>query len=80
MGHEDAYFAECILEDKKPDFTPEEARQGVAVVLLAYLSAKNGRMTSMDELMEVYKKEGTRSILEGLGEVTQLNYNNLHWD
>jgi len=80
MGHEDAYFAECILEDKKPKFTPEEARQGVAVVLLAYLSAKKGRMTSMDELMEVYKKEGTRSILEGLGEVTQKNYDNLNWD
>ncbi len=80
MGHEDAYFAECILEDKKPEFTPEEARQGVAVVLLAYLSAKNGRMTSMDELMEVYKKEGTRSILQGLGEVTQKNYEKLNWD
>jgi len=80
MGHEDAYFAQCILEDKKPDFTPEEARQGVAVVLLAYLSAKNGRMTSMDELMKVYKKEGTKSILDGLGEVTQLNYSHLNWD
>ncbi len=80
MGHEDAYFAECILEDKKPEFTPEEARQGVAVVLLAYLSAKKGRMTTMDELMEVYKKEGTRSILEGLGEVTQKNYEKLNWD
>lgn len=80
MGHEDAYFTKCILEDKKPEFTPEEARQGVAVVLLAYLSAKNGRMTSMDELIEVYKKEGTRSILEGLGEVTQKNYVNLNWD
>jgi predicted dehydrogenase len=80
MGHEDAYFAECILEDKNPEFTPEEARQGVAVVLLAYLSAKNGRLTSMNELMDVYKKEGTRSILEGLGEVTQINYKNLKWD
>ena len=80
MGHEDAYFAECILEDKKPEFTPEQARQGVAVVLLAYLSAKNGRITSMNELLDVYKKEGTKTILEGLGEVTQINYNNLKWD
>jgi len=80
MGHEDAYFVQCILEDKEPEFTPEEARQGVAVVLLAYLSAKKGRMTSMDELMNVYKKEGTKSILDGLGEVTQLNYSNLNWD
>jgi len=80
MGHEDAYFTECILEDKQPEFTPEEARQGVAVVLLAYLSAKNRRMTSMAELMKVYEKEGTRSILEGLEEVTQKNYVNLNWD
>ena len=80
MGHEDAYFAECILEDKMPEFTPEEARQGVAVVLLAYLSAKNGRITKMEELMDIYKKEGTRNILKGLGEVTQMNYGNLKWD
>ena len=80
MGHEDAYFAKCILEDKKPEFTPEEARQGVAVVLLAYLSAKNGRLTSMNELMDVYKKKGTKTILEGLREVTQINYNYLKWD
>jgi len=80
MGHEDAYFAECILENKKPEFTPEEARQGVAVVLLAYLSAKNGRLTSMNELMDVYKKKGTKTILEGLREVTQINYNYLKWD
>ena len=80
MGHEDAYFAECILEDKMPEFTPEEARQGVAVVLLAYLSAKNGRITKMEELVDIYKKEGTRNILKGLGEVTQMNYGNLKWD
>ncbi|MFX1326554.1 MAG: Gfo/Idh/MocA family protein [Promethearchaeota archaeon] len=80
MGHEDAYFTNCILENRMPEFTPEEARQGVAVVLLAYLSAKNGRITSMDELMKVYKNEGTRSILDGLGDVTQINYNNLKWD
>jgi predicted dehydrogenase len=80
MGREDAYFAECILEDKEPEFTPEEARKGVAVVLLSYLSAKNRRMTSMDELMKIYKKEGTKSVLEGLGEVTQINYENLKWE
>lgn len=80
MGHEDAYFAECILEDKEPEFTPEEAKQGVAVVLLSYLSAKNGRMTSMDELMKIYKTEGTKSVLEGLGEVTQINYEKLRWE
>ncbi len=80
MGYEDAYFAECILKDKKPEFTPEEAKKGVAVVLLSYLSAKNGRMTSMEELMKIYKKEGTKSILEGLEAVTQKNHVNLKWE
>jgi len=31
-------------------------------------------------LMDVYKKEGTGSILQGLGEITQMNYNNINWD
>ncbi len=80
MGHEDAYFAKCILEDKQPEFTPEEARGGVAVVLLAYLSAKNGRKTSMDELMKIYKTEGTGTVIKGVKEVIQQNYKNMKWD
>lgn len=80
MGKEDAYFTNCILGNKTPEFTPEEARQGVAVVLLAYLSAKKGRAVSMDELMEVYKKEGTKTILEGLEDVIQKNYQFLKWE
>ncbi len=79
MGNEDAYFADCILEDKEPEFTPEQAKQGVAVVLLSYLSAKNGRMTTMDELLKLYKSDGTKSILEDLGKVTQKNYENMKW-
>ena len=80
MGHEDAYFADCILEEKEPEFTPQEAREGVAVVLLAYLSAKNGRITKMDELIKTYEKEGTKSILEGLEAKTQKNYEFLKWN
>ncbi len=80
MGHEDAYFARCILEDKKPEFTPEEARTGIAVVLLAYLSAKNGRITSMDELMKIYKTEGTKNIIKGVKEVIQQNYGEMNWE
>ncbi len=80
MGHEDAYFAECILEDKEPEFTPEQAKQGVAVVLLSYLSAKKGTITTMDELMKTYKTMGTKSILDGLEEAMQKNYGNLKWE
>jgi len=76
---EDRYFASCILEDKEPEFTPEQAKEGIAVVLLSYLSAKNGTMTSMDELKDVEKNEGTQSILEGLGSIMQDNYKTLKW-
>ena len=79
MGKEDAYFAECILEDKEPEFAPEEAKEGVAVVLLAYLSAKKGTITSMDELKKVARTAGTRTILDGLEKVTQKNYGNIKW-
>jgi len=79
MGYEDAYFAECILEDKEPEFTPEQAKQGVAVVLLSYLSAKKGRITTMDELMKIYKTTGTKSVLKDLESVTQKNYGKMQW-
>lgn len=73
MGNEDAYFTECILEDKVPEFTPEHAKEAIATALLAYLSAINGRTTSMNELMELYKTKGTRSILEQLKNAVQEN-------
>jgi len=73
MGNEDAYFTECILEDKVPEFTPEHAKGAIATALLAYLSAINGRTTSMNELMELYKTKGTRSILEQLKNAVQEN-------
>lgn len=80
MGKEDDYFADCILENKQPQFTPQEARQGVGVVLLSYLSAKKGRITTMDELNSIYKKEGTKSILDGLEDLIQKNYKSLKWE
>ena len=80
MGKEDDYFATCILEDKFPEFTPEQAREGVAVVLLSYLSAKKGSMTTMEELKRIYKTDGTKPILEGLEEKVQKNYKFLNWN
>ena len=55
--HEDRYFAECIVNDKKPEYTPELAKEAVVVVLLSYLSAKKGRVTTMDELIILKRKE-----------------------
>jgi len=74
MGIEDSHFTDCILENKEPVFKPEDAKEAIATALLAYLSAINGKTTSMDELMEVYKTKGTKSILEQLGKAVQENY------
>lgn len=58
--HEDRYFAECIVNDKKPEYTPEQAKEAVVVVLLSYLSAKKGRVTTMDELINYTKRKELR--------------------
>lgn len=77
--YEDRYFAECILNDKEPEFTPEQAKEAVAVVLLSYLSAKRGIIVSMDEFKNYSKKEGTENILDNFLPVIQNNYKNLNW-
>ena len=73
MGIEDAYFTECILEDKDPDFKPEDAKEAVATALLAYLSAIKGKTTNMDELIDLYKTKGTKTIFEQLPKAIQTN-------
>jgi len=77
--YEDRYFADCILNDKKPEFTPEQAKEAIAVVLLSYLSAKKGTIATMDELKNIAKKEGTHSILEDFLPIIQNNYKDLNW-
>ena len=73
MGIEDAYFTECVLEDKDPEFKPEDAKEAVATTLLAYLSAIKGKTTTMNELIDFYKKKGTESIFEQLPKAIQNN-------
>ncbi|TFF69436.1 MAG: Gfo/Idh/MocA family oxidoreductase [Promethearchaeota archaeon] len=73
MGIEDAHFTECVLTDKDPVFKPEDAREAVATALLAYLSAIEGKTTRMDELIDLYKKKGTKSIFEQLPKAIQIN-------
>ncbi|MFX0021434.1 MAG: Gfo/Idh/MocA family protein [Candidatus Hermodarchaeota archaeon] len=77
--YEDHYFADCILNDKEPEFTPEQAKQAVAVVLLSYLSAKNRTTTSMDELRSLIKEKGSNYILDGFLPFIQKNYDHLNW-
>jgi predicted dehydrogenase/Xaa-Pro aminopeptidase/putative sterol carrier protein len=71
--NEDEYFARCIMEDRQPEFTPEQARSAIAAVLMGYLSAETGKEVSRDELMEVSKSTGTRGILEVLAEHIPIN-------
>ncbi|MGQ9720471.1 MAG: Gfo/Idh/MocA family protein [Candidatus Jordarchaeum sp.] len=68
--HEDEHFAECVLEDKQPVFTPEEAKKAVAMVLLGYLSAKTGKTATLEDLEKVASTKGTRSIIEGLEKIS----------
>ena len=68
---EDQHFTECIIENKNPKFTAEQAREAVAAVLLCYLSARRGRITYYEELQEVYKSKGTACILQGLEKFIQ---------
>lgn len=41
---------------------------------MGYLSAKRRKTVTRDDLMEVYIKEGTRSILVGLENYVQKNF------
>jgi len=41
---------------------------------MGYLSAKKGVTVTRDDLMEVYNKDGTRSILVGLENYVQKNF------
>jgi predicted dehydrogenase len=76
---EDAYFADCILNDRTPEFTPEEAKEAVAVVHLAYLAAKRGTAVTMPELKAFIKNKGTVALFDGLNEAIQTSYATLKW-
>jgi predicted dehydrogenase len=77
---EDTYFADCILNDKTPEFTPEQAKAAVAVVLLSYLSIKKGnQIARMDELRQIANNKQTKSILNGLEPFLQKNYGSMIW-
>ena len=77
--NEDTHFAECILNDTEPEFTPEEAREAVAVSHLAYLAAKKGSVATMAELKDLVATEGSRALFEGLEDVPLKNYEGLRW-
>jgi len=73
------HFADCIRNDTPPAFTPEEAREAVAVSHLAYFAAKNARLTTMAEFREFIAANGTRALFEGLERVPSPCHENLRW-
>ena len=70
---EDVYFASCISENKDPEFTPEMAQDAIKLVLMGYLSAETGQVTTAEDLLKVHNSTGTRSILEALNGAVQNN-------
>ncbi len=68
VKHEDGHFARCILEDKEPEFSPEEARSAIECILTGYLSAIKGREITSEELVDFAKQNCSASIIKELGE------------
>jgi hypothetical protein len=77
--HEDTHFADCILNDTLPEFTPKQARGAVEVVLLGYLSARLGCNTTIEELRAEVNVKGSRHIIEDAMPFIRKNFSKLHW-
>jgi len=75
MRCEDDYFAQCILEDREPEFAPEQAKSAITAVLMGYLSAQTGKAVTRADLATVEKSVGTESILHKLAEHIPINKN-----
>ena len=74
MRNEDLYFTDCILNDKDPEFKPENAKEAIATVLLSYLSSIEEKTVKMDDLIDIYKNRGTKFLLEELPKSIQENF------
>jgi len=78
MRNEDSHFTDCILNDTDPEFTPEQAKEAIAVVLMSYLSAKIRKTATRNDLMEIYRTTGTTTILKDLEKSVKNNYDVLN--
>jgi len=75
VRHADEHFARCILEDREPEFTPEDAKSAITGVLMGYLSAHTGKASTRNELHTLAKEKGTLSLLEDLNLHIPINRN-----
>ncbi|MBN2156686.1 MAG: Gfo/Idh/MocA family oxidoreductase [Candidatus Lokiarchaeota archaeon] len=74
MGAEDLHFAECILNDTEPEFTPQQAKKTIEAVLMAYESANRNKPVTIDKLLKLIKEKGSENILKRLKRHIQKNY------
>ncbi|MDR1955308.1 MAG: M24 family metallopeptidase [Treponema sp.] len=71
----DRHFAQCILENRDPEFTPEQAMNAITAILAGYLSHIEGRPVRTDEIEQMADREGTSAILERLAPSIPINNN-----
>ncbi|MHA1341350.1 MAG: Gfo/Idh/MocA family protein [Promethearchaeota archaeon] len=76
---EDMYFADCILKDKDPEFSPEDAKKAIEVVLLGYYAANLQRTVTMEEFHDYIKDNGSKAVLNGIEDKIQKNFANFNW-
>jgi predicted dehydrogenase/Xaa-Pro aminopeptidase len=71
----DAHFARCILEDREPEFTPEQSMSAITSILAGYLSAIEGRTVEIAEIERLADEKRTIEILERLAPAIPINKN-----
>jgi predicted dehydrogenase/Xaa-Pro aminopeptidase/putative sterol carrier protein len=69
----DKHFAQCILENRDPEFTPEQSMNTIAANLAGYLSAIEGRPVEIAEVERLADDERTIEILERLAPAIPIN-------
>ncbi len=59
----DEHFARCILEDREPEFTPEQSMSAIAGILAGYLSAIEGRPVETAEVEKLADEHRTTEVI-----------------
>ena len=71
----DEHFARCILEDREPEFTPEQSMSAITSILAGYLSAIEERPVETAEIEKMADENRTIEILERLAASIPINKN-----
>lgn len=71
----DEHFAKCVIEDRQPAFTPEDAMSAIECILAGYLSAIEKRPVERKEIAAMADQGKTMQILEKLAAAVPINKN-----